>query len=325
MRTLITGAGGFVGANLAHRMIASGHDVHVLLRPGSVPWRLDGAAVQRHHADLRDAAATTAAVDAAKPQWVFHCAAYGGYSWQTDAVQIRATNVDGTANLLDACRRAGVAVFVNTGSSSEYGFKDHAPSESEIPEPNSPYALSKLWATEYCAYHARVHGGAVVTLRLYSVYGPYEEPGRLMPTLVTLAAEGLLPPLADAATARDFVYIDDVCDAYVAAAEHPPCEPGCVLNVGTGAQSTLRDVVALVREMFDVGAEPVWSSLAARAWDTSTWRADATRIRSQLGWRPRHSLADGVAAFRAWLAEHPEVAARYRRAAPRAASSGAVQ
>lgn len=315
MRTLITGAGGFVGANLARRAIAAGHDVHALVRPGSISWRLDRVVAERHEADLRDAAATAAAVAAARPQWVFHCAAYGAYSWQTDAARMRAINVDGTANLLDACRRAGVEVFVNTGSSSEYGYKNHAPSESEIPEPNSPYALSKLWATEYCAYDARMHGGTVVTLRLYSVYGPYEEPGRLMPTLMVMAAEGLLPPLTTPDTARDFVYVDDVCDAYFAAAQRPPSEPGCVLNVGTGIQATLRDVVALVRDMFGVQAAPAWGSLAPRSWDTTNWRADVTRIEAQLGWTPRHSLSQGLAAFRSWLAAHPEAAARYRRVA----------
>jgi dolichol-phosphate mannosyltransferase len=315
MRALVTGAGGFVGANLARRLVADGHDVHLVVRPDALPpWRLEGVDAPRYPADLRNAAAVGAAVRAARPQWVFHCAAYGAYSWETDAARMRATNVHGTAHLLAACRAAGFEVFVNTGSSSEYGFKRGAPAETDAAEPNSPYALSKLLATEHCAEDARRHGGAVATLRLYSVYGPYEEPARLMPAMLAAASSRLLPPLAHPATARDFVHVEDVCDAYLTVARLPPGEPGRVFNVGTGVQTTLREVVELVRGMFDVPMAPAWSSMPARSWDTDSWRADITRIRAELGWEPRHSLATGLAAFAAWLDAHPEVRARYEAA-----------
>ena len=135
-----------------------------------------------------------------------------------------------------------------------------------------------------------------------------------MPALLAAAAGGLLPPLTNPATARDFVYVDDVCDAYLTAARLPPREPGRVFNVGTGVQTTLREVVELVRGMFGVPMAPAWSSMPARSWDTDTWCADTTRIRAELGWEPRHSLAMGLRAFAAWLDAHPEVRARYEAA-----------
>ncbi len=312
MRALVTGAAGFVGANLARRLAADGHEVHLVVhRNASPPWRLDGLDAPRYAADLRDADSIGAVVRSARPQWVFHCAAYGAYSWQTDAARMRATNVNGTANLLAACRGVGCEVVVNTGSSSEYGFKRGAPAETDAAEPNSPYALSKLLATEHCAGEARREQAVAATLRLYSVYGPYEEPGRLMPALLAAAGRGLLPPLASPSTARDFVYVDDVCDAYLAVARLRPREPGRVFNVGTGVQTTLSDVVELVRGMFGLVMPPAWSSMPARSWDTDTWCADTTRIRTELGWEPRHSLAAGLAAFAAWLDAHPEARARY--------------
>ena len=309
---LVTGAAGFVGANLVRRCVAEGHAVHAVVRPGGDRWRLDsdcGAAI--HEVDVRDADAVLQVTRLVRPQWVFHCAAYGAYSWQRDAGMMRETNVTSTANLLTACRRSGFEAFVNTGSSSEYGYQSRAAAESDRAQPNSPYAATKLQATRACIEDARRHGGSVTTLRLYSVYGPYEEPNRLMPTLLTAALRGMLPPLVHPDTARDFVYVDDVCDAYLCVAAQPPGGPGAIFNVGSGTQTTIADVVALVRSMFHVTAEPQWGSMAARSWDTNVWCADIRKIARQVGWTPRHSLHGGLSRFRDWLEDHPLARERY--------------
>jgi UDP-glucose 4-epimerase len=314
-RALVTGAGGFVGANLARRLVTEGHEVHALVRPGTTTWRLDESLHARvHEVDLRNADGVTQLVRTIRPEWVFHCASYGAYSWQRDAERMRDTNLTGTTNLLAACRRSGVEIFVNTGTSSEYGYKNHAPSETETAEPNSPYAQSKLWATEQCAQHARLYGGIVTTLRLYSVYGPDEEPNRLIPMLLISAVNGVLPSLTRPRTARDFVYIDDVCDAYLEIARQRPPEPGGIFNVGTGVQTTLAEAVSLVRSMFNVRTEPQWGSMPSRTWDTDVWCSDITKIRAQLGWSPRFTLADGLASFNTWLAGHPLLRERYQAA-----------
>jgi dolichol-phosphate mannosyltransferase len=314
MRALVTGAAGFIGANLARRVSAEGHETHLLVREQEDAWRLRPAFDARvHQADLRDRDAVMRVVKAVRPEWIFHCAVYGAYSWQRDAPRIVDTNVDGTAHLLDACLAEGFAAFVNTGSSSEYGFKAFAPSESDAPEPNSDYARAKLLATEYCARMARQRDARVVTLRLYSVYGPYEQPGRLMPALLTAARSGRLPPLAQPDTARDFVYVDDVCDAYLAAVSRPLDRPDAVFNVGTGTQTTLSALVKLVRSMYGVSAEPAWGSMPPRSWDTDVWRADITRIRAELGWTPRHTLREGLTEFSDWLSTYSAAQALYGR------------
>src|SRR5215210_7928115 len=148
-RALVTGAAGFVGANLARRLLADGWEVDLLIGPDSDPWRLEGlpGGDQMHRADLTDAARVESVLAAARPSHVFHLAAHGAYSWQTDAERILATNVLGTMNVLESTLRHGCAAFVNTGSSSEYGFADHAPTEDELPEPNSVYAVAKAAAT----------------------------------------------------------------------------------------------------------------------------------------------------------------------------------
>jgi nucleoside-diphosphate-sugar epimerase len=308
---LVSGAAGFIGANLVRRLIADDYDVHAMVRPGSATWRLSGVApVTLHEADIRDRDGLTRLVARIRPHWVLHCSAYGAYSWQTEVPRMGDTNQTGTVNLLQACLRAGFEVFVNTGSSSEYGYKDHAPSEDEAAEPNSDYALSKLRATEYCRSVARMHHVAVPTVRLYSVYGPLEEPRRLIPMLASAALCGQLPPLADPSAAHDFVHVADVCDAYLRVATSAAVTQDGIYNVGTGTQTTLAQLVDLVRSMVDVPVEPRWGSLEARAWDTCIWQADPAKIRTQLRWQPR-ALGDGLAGFIDWMRSHPEFHERY--------------
>jgi dolichol-phosphate mannosyltransferase len=273
--------------------LADGHDVTALVRPGGDAWRLDAPAVE---VDLRDAAAVAAAFRAARPERVFHLAARGGYSWQADARPILASTVLGTAAVLDAAAEAGAERVVHAGSSSEYGPKDHAPGEDEPLAPDSVYGVGKAAATMLC----RTAPVPTVTLRLYSVYGPWEDPRRFVPTLVEHALRGELPPLVDPATARDFVYVDDAVEAFVRAAG-ADVAAGAVYNVGTGVQTTIGEAVETARRVFDVAAEPRWGSMPSRSWDTSVWVADASRARAELGWTAATTFADGLRRTADWL------------------------
>lgn len=301
MRSLVTGGTGFVGANLVRRLVAEGDDVHLLVREGHDPWRIDHLPVTKH------AGSSVAEIE---PDRVFHLAVHGGYAWQTDAEEIVRTNVLGTVRLLDACAAAGVPVVVNTGTSSEYGVKDHAPREDEPLEPNSLYAVTKAAATMYACHVARTTGLRVVTLRLYSVYGPYEQPGRLVPALVLEGLRGRLPPLVRPEISRDFVHVDDVCDAYLLAAERGER----VYNVGSGRRTTIADLVGIARRVLGIGQDPAWGAMDERGWDTDIWVADPSRIMQELGWRARVQLEDGFGRTVEWFRAHPEFAARYELA-----------
>ena len=313
-RVLVTGASGFVGANLARRLLDEGHAVHLLLRANHKPWRLEDIRkdVAVYEADLTDQESVQKAVSAARPEWVFHLAAHGAYPNQTDLDQMIATNIQGTANLLRAAERVGVEAFVNSGSSSEYGYKDHAPSEGELTEPNSHYAVTKVAATNLCRLAGQREGSRVVTLRLYSIYGPYEEPRRLVPTLIVQGLEGKLPPLVNPDVARDYVHVDDACDAFLLAAATPDQQPGVVYNVGSGVQTTLRQIVDATRRLLKVDAAPVWGSMPERSWDTNVWVSDPSRIMRDLGWSPKHDLESGLLKTIDWFKLHPQQFDRYR-------------
>lgn len=311
-KTLLTGGTGFVGANLARRLLRDGHAVHLLVRPGYKPWRIESIRgdVRLHELDPGDPDAVARLVGAIRPDWIFHLAAHGAYSWQDDLAQIVRTNFLNTIHLVNACINIGFEAFIHTGSSSEYGFKDHAPAEDEWIEPNSHYAVTKASATLFCRYTAQNRRMNLITLRLYSVFGPFEDPDRLMPALIRHGLKGELPPLANPDTARDYVYADDVCEACARAARTPPGESGAVYNVGSGVQTTLREVIEVARRVLHIAAEPHWGSLPARKWDTSVWVADHRKIQTELGWHPRFNFEQGFRRMVEWYRDSPDAVQR---------------
>jgi dolichol-phosphate mannosyltransferase len=312
---IVTGGTGFVGANLVRRLLADGHEVHLLVRPKYNPWRIETIrqSIHIHVLDIAESESVKLEIGRIRPDWVFHLATHGAYSWQSDLQEIVRTNIMGTFNLVEACLITGFEAFINSGTSSEYGYKDHGPSETEWLEPNSYYAVTKASASMFCRYRAQETRANIITLRLYSVYGPYEEPNRLVPALITFGLDGGYPKLASPEVARDYVFIEDVVDAYLVAASSPGVEPGAVYNVGTGVQTTLREIVDIARRVMGIGSEPVLGSMENRGWDTSTWVADSSRIQRDLGWVPKHSMEEGLRRTVDWFLSSREVSDFYRR------------
>jgi nucleoside-diphosphate-sugar epimerase len=255
-----------------------------------------------HHVDLRDEAALKAVAQKARPEVIYHLAAHGAYPFQTDPDGIIETNFLGTWNLAKATASVDYEAFVNTGSSSEYGFKDFAMRETDLLEPNSYYSVAKCAQTLLCQHFAHVEKKPITTFRLFSAYGPYEEPTRLVPTTIARCLRGESLKLVSPDVARDFVYVEDVVEAYLAIPQLSKLS-GEIVNIGTGVQHTVKDVVDAVLKHTGAKVACEWGGMAQRIWDARTWVADATKSQRLLGWRPRVSLSEGVARTVSWARE----------------------
>jgi nucleoside-diphosphate-sugar epimerase len=309
MKVLITGIAGFIGANLARTLLAEGAEVHGIVRSSSDLWRLEEIQedIHLHTADMNDRASVHGVITKVRPADIYHMAVYGAYpSIQIEPEKILQTSIFSTLFVLDAAREAGVDMVVNAGTSSEYGTKDHPMNENEIIVPNSYYAVGKAAQTHLAQYTASHGGPRSVTLRFFSVYGPFEGPSRFVPNAVKNALRGTDVPVSDPSIGRDFIYISDAIDACLKAARMPELS-GEVINVGTGKQQTLGDVFNAVIKETGSSSKMAVGAAKKREFDTSIWVADASKMKETLMSDPKVSLAKGIAHMVKWFPQYRHV------------------
>lgn len=306
----LTGAAGFVGANLLERLVIEGQEVHILLKKSTLTWRIDhllqSKKVHVHFGDLGDAAMTKQILSEIRPQAIYHLAARGAYSSQNDARDIFNTNTLGTLNLLEAVKDLPIRLFVNTSSSSEYGAKDHPMTETDLVEPDSYYAISKVSATHLCSLYAQRFQLPIVTFRLFSIYGPWEEPTRLFPAVLNALQKQQSLDMASPITARDFVYVLDVIELYRKIEELPSFH-GQVFNVGSGTQTTLEKLTEVAQEVIGLKTTFKWQKMPPKSWDKSIWVANTSKAKEELGWEARTPLAAGLRQFWEWYLTHDQI------------------
>jgi polyisoprenyl-phosphate glycosyltransferase len=272
-------------------------------------WRL--ADLDRRHlleVDLTSVAELRQMLEAVRPRTVFDCAAYGAYSFENDTDLIYRTNFTGLvalAGLLQSDTMADhdLAAFVHAGSSSEYGTNAAGPLETDLAVPNSHYAVSKVAASQFIAYAGQTLGLPIVNLRLYSVYGPLEDSSRLIPNLVRHGLGGDYPPFVSPETSRDFVYVNDVCEAFIrAAARITPEIYGESFNIGTGSCTTMRELAETARGVFGLTQPAAFGTMPGRHWDVENWYATPDKAARLLGWTAATPLADGLRRTADWMA-----------------------
>lgn len=305
---LITGASGFVGANLFRTISAIRKDVYAVVQRNR-NWRLvDVPDEQLVSTDLNDLNMIKNMVDRIKPKTVFDCVAYGAYSFEKNVELIYETNFIGIVKLVELLSERSVAAYVHAGSSSEYGFNSAGPLEDAVCEPNSHYAVSKVSCDQYLKFVGKTRAFPCVNLRLYSVYGPLEDVSRLMPAIARAAINGELPPLVNPAISRDFVYIDDVCAAFImAAAKMNPDMFGESINIGSGQKIKISELVETVQRLFGLKVQPEYNSMEPRAWDLEEWYSNSDKARSMIGWSAETSLEVGIRQLANWVEQLGEL------------------
>ena len=296
---LVTGATGFIGSQLLRRLVSNNEDAHIIIRKEANLWRIKDilSKVTCHVSDLSDAEELTQIVDNIKPHIIYHLATYGAYSFQNAPDKIIQTNILGTWNLLKAVSHIDYELFVNTGSSSEYGFKESPMKETDVLEPASYYAVTKSSQTLLCFHIAREEKRPIVTLRPFSVYGPYEESARFIPTLMRALYFKEKMNLVSPEISRDHIYIDDVVDLYLMV-DRLKNFSGEIFNMGTGVQSSIKDVVQTAVRVTGETADFRWGDMKPRMWDTTRWVADVSKSKQLLDWSPKVTLEKGL--FLTW-------------------------
>lgn len=301
---LVTGAAGFIGANLVRVLLDRGAVVHVLQHGPGVGRRLAEVVPKLtcHAGDLIDSARVAGVLADVRPRAVFHLAAYGTAPDQTDAQWMFRTNVEGTLNLLRALDGLAPVTFVNTGTSAEYGAGQRPRRESDPPRPGTLYGVAKAAATLLCTATARSSPHQIVTLRPFHVYGPFDDFRRFIPVAMRACLYGEPLPLVAGVFRRDFVYVTDVVEAYLLAAESRSGMNGEVFNIGSGSQHTMAEAV---RVLSQVARRPIKivRGFPPRQWDRRDWGADVGKARRRLGWRARYSLEEGLRRTLAWHRE----------------------
>ncbi len=304
-KILLTGATGFVGANLIRMLVASGqHTVFIFARKTSDMWRLQGfdEAVERYNIDITDKESVRQGILKIRPDVVFHLAMFGAYSYQKDIETIVHTNILGSVALFEALRETDSAIsIVNIGSTSEYGFKKHPMKETDLLEPNTPYGIAKAAQTFFACHYALAHNLPITTLRLTLVYGPYEESGRLIPDIMQAFIKKETLRLASRDSRRDFIYVEDVVSALQSAANQPQV-PGSIFNVGSGIDYAVEDVVTRASAMAGIKVPLQWGSEdKKRTYNAAVnWIADISKAREELKWQPAHTLEEGLLKTYTW-------------------------
>jgi len=299
MNCLVTGGAGFIGSHLVERLVNLGHKVRVLDDYSSGKSKnLDALAdrIEVMHGSITEPDKVRRAV--ADCAVIFHLAALPSVVKSVeDPLRSHDVCATGTLHVLDAARQSGVRRLVYAGSSSAYGDQPgQVRLEDDALCPLSPYAAAKLAGEHYCSCYTAVWKLETVRLRFFNVFGPRQDAASPYSGVIALFSaamkQGKQPTIfGDGLQSRDFVYIDNVVDALLKAAE-APAAVGNVYNIGVGERITILDLVAALNQLLGTNIKPVLAP--ARAGDVRYSQADISRARRDLGYEPRVPFLDGL-------------------------------
>ena len=311
-RFLVTGGAGFIGSHLVDRLLAAGAQVVVVdefndyydpaIKRANVAPHLASERYTLVEADIRDRARMQALAREHAPEVVIHLAARAGVRPSVeDPYLYQTTNVEGTLNMLDAARRAGVKRFVFGSSSSVYGVNDKVPFAERDPilRAASPYAATKVAGEALCSSFTHLYDMPSVSLRFFTVFGPRQRPDLAIRKFAELLRAGHgIQLYGDGSSSRDYTYVGDIVDGIVAAAELDSTGHE-IFNLGNSTPTTLLELVRTIEDVLGVTAKIEW--LPTQPGDVPRTFADLEKSRARLGYEPKTSLRDGIVEMVRWL------------------------
>lgn len=291
---VVFGGAGFIGSNLVDELMAQGHEVLVFdnFSEGKMSnlerWK-NNERLSVVRGDIRDFDLVKRVVD--HKEWVFHLAAMSRIQPSiTDPLLAFSQNYMGTANVLEACRQAGVKRVVYSASSSAYGLKNPLPNTEDMPtDCLNPYSLSKKGGEELCELYHRLYGLSTVSLRYFNVYGPrHQEEGSYATVIAVFRRQKRLGQpmtiVGDGDQRRDFTFVGDVVRANIMAAMN--YEANGLFNIGTGTNYSINQVAEMIMgDKMNIPPRPAEARLTL---------ASIKKAREVLGWKPNVSLQEGL-------------------------------
>jgi nucleoside-diphosphate-sugar epimerase len=308
-RVLVTGAHGFIGSHLTRALLEEGYEVGILKRETSNLSRIRDIAdhISSYSADLRDPSSVQKAVEKARPEAIVHLATYYAVEHRPEEVGVMMdTNVKGTIALLEASRDRRISLFLNMSTCAVYREKEVPLEETDPVSPQNLYALTKLQAEDACRFYNDRLEVPTATLRLFPPYGPADNERRLIPYVIRGLLAGSDVQLTTGTQKWDFVYVDDVVAALLAALSRPEKAVSAgTMNVATGDPRSVLDLVTQLHAMLGSKGNLLWGAIPHRRNEVWYNSGSPEKIRSVLGWKPKTSLDDGLRRTVAWLKDHP--------------------
>ena len=298
MKFLVTGGAGFIGSNISKKLVEKGHSVRVLdnFSTGNAK-NLDAIIneIELIDGDIRDFWVVSKAVDGI--DYILHQAALPSVPRSVEnPLTSNVVNIDGTLNLLEAAKNAGVKKFVMASSSSVYGDAIELPKhEGMRPSPLSPYAVTKLTNEYYLKVYWELYKFPTVALRYFNIFGPQQDPNSayaaVFPKFIEALLTGKQPMVfGDGEQSRDFTYIDNCVQANILAATNPDIK-GDYFNVACGGQYTLNETLDILREIIGVDIQAIYKD--ERAGDIKHSYATINKLEA-FGYKPEVEFKEGV-------------------------------
>lgn len=310
-KILVTGGAGFIGSHLCEALLTEGADLVVIddfndfydpaIKRGNIAGFRDKITLVE--GDIRDDALVTSLFREHRFDKVFHLAARAGVRPSIDDPRLYfTTNIDGTFNLLDACRHHGSPRFIFASSSSVYGINEKVPfSESDTIERTiSPYAATKISGEQICSNYSYLFGVRCSCLRFFTVYGPRQRPDLAISKFTRSIRDGRpIDRYGDGSTARDYTYVEDIIRGVLAAAKYTDVSPFEIFNLGGSATTTLEELISMISRT--VGREAIIRQLPDQPGDVPRTYADVAKAKELLGYEPETPIVEGIAKYVAWV------------------------
>jgi len=304
----LTGATGFIGSHILKRLIKEGCNVHISIRTNSSLWRIEDFKDKFiiHKIDLTDFEAVKSAIHQIKPDIIFHLAAYGVDYRKQDTHQSIDTNINTSVGLFEAFLENKVHKFIHTGSCFEYGQKNKPISEFDLLEPTSIYGATKASSVHLLSAMAKgMQSGQLVILRPFGIFGEYEGLHRFVPQVIDKLKNEHAFQMTFGEQIRDYIYIDDLINAYILAAVVPLENKVEIINIGSGKGIAMKDFASTISKQLCMGNNLLqFGALPYRPDEMMCLVANIDKAKSLLEWEPKVAIEKGLEHTINWYSQN---------------------